>query len=104
MCDADILIHPARVEAAGMVLLEAVIAGLPILTTENCGYAFHVKKAEAGIVLPMSFEQSVFNHALNEMLDKNKRLRWHRNGVDYAKIANLYEMGEEAVRWIEGCA
>ena len=37
---ADYLIHPARKEAAGMVLAEAMAARLPICVTDSCGYAF----------------------------------------------------------------
>lgn len=36
---ADILVHPARKEAAGMVLAEAAAARLPMLITDICGYA-----------------------------------------------------------------
>ncbi len=39
MFAADLLILPALDEAAGIVLLESVVAGLPVLATENCCYA-----------------------------------------------------------------
>ena len=45
MTAASMLIHPARQETAGMVLLEALTHGLPVLCTENCGYATHVQEA-----------------------------------------------------------
>ena len=31
---ADLLVHPAYVENAGMVLLEAIVAGLPVIATD----------------------------------------------------------------------
>ncbi|MDP4456097.1 glycosyltransferase, partial [Escherichia coli] len=37
MAAADLLMHPAYQEAAGIVLLEAIAAGLPVLTTAVCG-------------------------------------------------------------------
>lgn len=37
---ADYLIHPARVESAGMVIAEAMAARLPIYVTDVCGYSF----------------------------------------------------------------
>jgi UDP-glucose:(heptosyl)LPS alpha-1,3-glucosyltransferase len=37
---ADYLVHPARKEAAGMVIAESLAARLPILVTSLCGYAF----------------------------------------------------------------
>ncbi|NWE54596.1 glycosyltransferase, partial [Brevundimonas sp. P7753] len=42
MAAADILIHPAVQEAAGIVLLEAIVSGLPVLVTEVCGYAHYI--------------------------------------------------------------
>ncbi len=37
---ADLLVHPARKEAAGMVLAEAAAARLPMLISNICGYGF----------------------------------------------------------------
>lgn len=37
---ADLLVHPARKEAAGMVLAEAAAARLPMFISDICGYAF----------------------------------------------------------------
>jgi UDP-glucose:(heptosyl)LPS alpha-1,3-glucosyltransferase len=45
MAISDLLIHPARQETAGMVLLEALTYKLPVLCTENCGYAAAVEEA-----------------------------------------------------------
>jgi UDP-glucose:(heptosyl)LPS alpha-1,3-glucosyltransferase len=42
---SDLLVHPARQETAGMVLLEALTYNLPVLCTENCGYASTVEEA-----------------------------------------------------------
>lgn len=48
---ADLLVHPARSEAAGMVLVEALAAGLAVVTVDTCGYADHVRRAGGGEVL-----------------------------------------------------
>ncbi len=45
MTASTLLIHPARQETAGMVLLEALTHGLPVICTENCGYSTHVHEA-----------------------------------------------------------
>ena len=45
---ADFLLHPAYSESAGKVLLEALTHGLPVLTTDTCGYAPHILKARRG--------------------------------------------------------
>lgn len=94
---ADLLIHPAYNENTGTVLLEAVVAGLPILTTEVCGYAHYIVEADAGRVLASPFSQKVLNRALAEMLDASDARRgWHDNGLRYADTADLYSLPQRA--------
>ena len=88
---ADLLLHPSVRDSAGMVLLEALVAGLPVLTTASCGYAFHVEQAQAGIVCPDPFQQRFLNQALYHML-QNNRDPWRENGIMYGQIHNLYDM------------
>ena len=47
---SDLLVHPARQETAGMVLLEALTYNLPVLCTENCGYASTVLEAGCSLL------------------------------------------------------
>ena len=46
---ADLLIHPAYNENTGTVLLEALVAGLPVLVSAVCGYAHYIAEADAGL-------------------------------------------------------
>lgn len=94
---ADLLIHPSLKESAGMVILEAIVAGLPVLTTSSCGYAFHVEKAQAGIVCPMPFEQEYFNKQLETMLLSDNRSTWKANGIAYGQEQDLYSMPQTVV-------
>ena len=101
MLAADALIHPAYSETAGMVLVEALTFGLPVLTTDVCGYAFHIAKAGAGIVLPSPFDQEQCNRALAEMLASDKAPTWRLNGLAYAAKEDLYSCHERAADIIE---
>lgn len=85
MMGADLLAHPARSELAGLVLTEAMTAGLPVLVSEVCGYASHVAKANAGIVLPEPYQQQDMNHALAMMLESKSQLSWRASGQAYVK-------------------
>lgn len=67
---ADLMIHPARVEAAGLVLVEALQAGLPVVATVACGYAPVVAQAGAGAVLAEPFRQGELEAATRAMLDR----------------------------------
>lgn len=93
---ADLLLHPAYSESAGYVLLEATIAGLPVLTTDTCGYAFHIAKAGSGQVCPSPFSQDDLDRRLADMLTSNERSDWSRNGIHYGQTHDLYSMPERA--------
>lgn len=101
---ADLFVHPARTELAGMALLEAVVAGLPVLCSGVCGYASHVLKAGAGRVVPEPFSQDAFNAELADMLVSPERFSWARNGADYGRREDLYSLPEKAVGVIETVA
>ncbi len=98
---ADLLVHPARSEAAGMILLEALTAGLPVLATEVCGYAFHIERAQAGKILPAPFSQEQCDVAVREMLVSDERTSWSANGIAYAAREDLYRCHERAAELIE---
>src|ERR1043166_1296337 len=98
---ADLLVHPARSEAAGMILLEALTAGLPVLVTDVCGYAFHIERAAAGRVLASPFAQEQCDAAVREMLVSPQRETWSANGVAYAAREDLYSCHERAAELIE---
>ena len=105
MAAADILMHPAYQEAAGIVLLEAIVAGLPIIVTEVCGYASFIDKAQCGVVVNEPFEQIVLNRALCDSLqDTQKRTQWVNNAKYYADTEDLYSLPEKAADIILGCS
>lgn len=100
---ADLLIHPAYNENTGTVLLEALVAGLPVLTTDICGYAHYIEEADGGCVVPSPFKQKVLNKMLSQMLsDREARGRWQRNALEFAEHADLYSMPERAADVILG--
>ena len=86
---ADALALPAHNEAGGLVILEAIGAGLPVLATDVCGHARHIAKADAGIVCAAPFNQTRFNSALTEILTSPKRPTWRENGQRYGASGAL---------------
>ena len=97
----DGLVLPAVDENAGMVILEAMIAGLPALVTKNCGYASYLENAEAGLISPVPFRQRLFNAQLVELLTSEERARWSRNGMAFAADENIYRMVPTAIDLFE---
>ncbi|ABD86904.1 glycosyltransferase family 4 protein [Rhodopseudomonas palustris] len=65
---ADVFLHPAREEAAGVVLGEALLAGTPVIVSGVCGYAPEIARCRAGIVLPEPFETAALVRAIGEVL------------------------------------
>ncbi|MNP52612.1 Lipopolysaccharide core biosynthesis protein RfaG [compost metagenome] len=100
---ADLLIHPAYNENTGTVLLEALVAGLPVLVSKVCGYAHYIAEADSGLVLDEPFEQEQLNGYLQRMLeDQQARASWSRNGLAFAETADLYSMPQHAADVILG--
>ena len=98
---ADALVHPALDEAAGIVLLEALVAGLPVICTDVCGYAHHVADAKAGMVLRSPFLQEDLNAAVLRSLDGVYRSQCRETGLTYARLTDLYSMHSTGAALIE---
>ncbi len=101
---ADGLVLPAYDENAGMVILEAMIAGLPALVTANCGYAGYLERADAGLIAAAPFDQQRFNAQLVELLTSPRRPCWQRNGMALAGDPSIYRLADTAVDLLEGFA
>ncbi|MBI2784720.1 MAG: glycosyltransferase family 4 protein [Gammaproteobacteria bacterium] len=100
---ADLLVHPAHSENTGTVLLEALVAGLPVLTTANCGYAHYVAEAGAGAVLPEPYGQDAFDHALVALLTADRGALRAR-ALAWAASADIHGLPERAAALIEQLA
>ena len=73
-----------------------------MLTVDTCGYAHYVQQANAGVVISSSpFNQAEFNRVLQEMLLSVDRGSWSRNGLAFAKTADIYNLAERAADVIE---
>lgn len=95
MAAADLLLHPAYQEAAGIVLLEAITAGLPVLTTAVCGYAHYIVDANCGEAIAEPFRQETLNEILRKALTQSSlRQAWAENARHYADTQDLYSLPE----------
>lgn len=102
MQGADACVHPAYRENTGLVILEAMACGAPILVTASCGYASHVAEADAGIVHDMPFNQELFNQQFLEMRQSPQKQTWSEHGLNYSKaIMNANDGSAEALILIE---
>lgn len=104
MLVGDVLLHPALDEAAGIVILEAIVAGLPVLATDVCGYGHYVVDADVGELVSSPFQQNELNEKLKKILLSDRQKQWRENGRHFSQTANIYSLSQEAARIIENVA
>jgi UDP-glucose:(heptosyl)LPS alpha-1,3-glucosyltransferase len=96
MAAADVLVHPARADVTGGVILEAMANGVPVITTAVCGFGEHVERAGAGVVLPQPFRQADLAAAVRSATPQ-VLARWSAAAAAYAGDPALFSGLERAV-------
>lgn len=96
----DILLHPARSENTGTVILEALVGGLPEIVSRECGYSQYVNIANTGYVIEKPFSQENYTIKLKQALENKKLETWSRNACFYADNNDLYSLIEKAANII----
>ena len=86
----DLLLHPARMEAYGMVIIEAMAAHVPVVVSNSCGAADDISK-EQGAVINLNESVSVWAEAVGSLLDSQTRPpgyqhTWEQVAEDYEAI------------------
>ena len=100
MAAADLLVHPARAEAGGIVIIEAIINGLPVVATELCGFSHHIQRAGAGIVITEPFTSRALVSALRRAAEPQVRDACSANGASYGRDPELYSGIHQALEAI----
>ena len=99
---ADVMLHPAYMESGGIVLIEALVAGLPVVATDVCGFAPYVTESGGGVLIESPFEQERLNEVVARFVgDRALRTRCAQNGIAFGRRADVYQMAERAVDLIE---
>lgn len=102
---SDWLLHTAVIENTGNAIVEALIAGLPVITLSHCGYAFHVLRADAGYVVQSEpYQQASLDAILHQAVAEADRVQLSQNAWRYADETDLYSRPQVAVQIIEHCA
>lgn len=98
---ADLLIHLAKRPIKGVIILEALVAGLPVVSTDVCCFSHYISEMDMGKVLPARFEQSALNSCLESLLTDYDRYECWQRGRSFAEQADIYSMPQRAVQCIE---
>ncbi len=98
---SDLFLHPASIENTGTVIVEALVANIPVITTDICGYSHHVKEADAGKVIPSPFNQERLNKELLFILTSEDKKQLGNNAKKYIEKTDVFSRSEKAVDVIE---
>ncbi|HTN30978.1 MAG TPA: glycosyltransferase family 4 protein [Pseudomonas sp.] len=97
---ADLLLHPARSEMAGLALLEAMIAGVPVIATDVCGYAHYITDHSMGEVIDAEAADSTIAAAIQRTL-QTPREEWVARARHMIEHADIFSMTQRAAELIE---
>jgi UDP-glucose:(heptosyl)LPS alpha-1,3-glucosyltransferase len=100
MWSADLLLHPAYSEAAGLVLLEAMVAGLPVIASSVCGYAHFIADYQMGRVLSGPLSPPEIADAIATVFTEESVV-WHERSCTMTQQADIFSMPVRAAEIIE---
>lgn len=100
---ADLLLHPAYSEAAGLVLLEAMAAGVPVIASAVCGHAHYVSEHALGRELKDPISPRDVAAAISAVAAEN-RATWRERSKLFIERADIFSMPQRAADVIEQVA
>jgi UDP-glucose:(heptosyl)LPS alpha-1,3-glucosyltransferase len=100
---ADVLLHPARKELGGNVLLEAMLCGCPVVASDHCGYAPYIVEQQMGALIPANTTAQQIAQLVLPLLAIDSAL-WRARADSFAHTSNVFMRPAIAVDVIELCA
>ncbi len=82
---ADVVVVPSHYESFGMVALEAMACGTPVVASQVGGLAFLVQDGVTGFVVPNGEPELLGQHLIETLLDPELRGRLGSQGAEIAR-------------------
>jgi D-inositol-3-phosphate glycosyltransferase len=82
---ADVVVMPSRYESFGMVALEAMACGTPVIASKVGGLAFSVQDGETGFLVPERDVDALAARLRQVLCDHELRLRLGRQAAEWAR-------------------
>jgi glycosyltransferase involved in cell wall biosynthesis len=95
--EARALIHPALTEGYGLVLLEAMACGLPVIAASASGPAEILRDGDTGLLVPMGDPGALSAAMLGLMVDSSLADRLRQNAAEYVLRRGVDTMVEETL-------
>jgi UDP-glucose:(heptosyl)LPS alpha-1,3-glucosyltransferase len=99
----DVLLHPARKELAGNVILEAMLCGVPVVASDHCGYAHYVIEQKMGELIPTNASSIAIAELVAAILAVNVDV-WRKRAELFAQTSDVFSRPEVAVAALEKIA
>jgi glycosyltransferase involved in cell wall biosynthesis len=96
--EADVLFSPTREDVWGVVLIEAMAAGVPVVTTTAAGASSAVRSAGAGVVVPPGSVPELREALADLLADPQRRRELGRRG---RQAADRFGVGAFADRVLQ---
>ena len=104
MRSVDLLLFPSRYEPFGLVLLEALATGLPVVTARSAG-ASQILTPEVGVVLQDSDDHAMLARTVTELLgDDARRRAMSARARDLARTHSWASMARRYVDLLQDAA
>lgn len=100
---ADLLLHPARKELAGNVILEAMLCGIPVVASSHCGYAHYVAEQQMGELIPAKASPTVIAELVAATLAVNTSV-WRKRAELFSQTSDVFSRPAVAVAALEKIA
>ena len=82
---AEVVVMPSHYESFGMVALEAMACGTPVVASETGGLIFLVRDGETGFHVPAGDAEALADRLQTLIQDEGLRARLGRTAAEYAK-------------------
>lgn len=86
--DVDIFVLPSHHEPFGIVLIEAMAAGLPVISTDSVGPREIIRDGEDGVLFPVADATALAEHLRTMLADGNATHALGQRG--YARVADQF--------------
>lgn len=100
---SDLLLHPARSEAAGACLVEAIVAGVPVIATRECGFSHYISRFAMGQEISQSEADNDLASHIYRLLEI-EREHWLETAQAAINDESLFSRSIIASNYIESCA
>lgn len=98
---AEVVVMPSHYESFGMVALEAMACGTPVVASQVGGLAFLVQDGVTGFVVPGGDPQALADRLLELVRDPDLRCRMGNQGAAYAQDYSWDKIARRVTRLYE---